>query len=38
MANLGKHEKVAVVLNCIIFIFTLFATIAMIIGFHFMGI
>ena len=37
MANLGKREKVAVVLNCIIFIFTLFATIAMIIGFHFMG-
>ena len=32
-----KREKISIILNSLIFIFTLFATISMIIGFKFMG-
>ena len=31
------REKISIILNTLIFVFTLFATIAMIIGFKFMG-
>ena len=34
---MNKREKLSIIFNCLIFIFTLFATISMIIGFKFMG-
>ena len=37
MANMTTKQKLSVCFNCLIFIFTLFATISMIIGFQFMG-
>lgn len=34
---MNKREKLSIIFNCLIFIFTLFATITLIIGFKFMG-
>ena len=32
-----RREKISIILNCLIFIFTVFATITMVLGIKFMG-